>query len=292
MVWELIQGFINDLLNSLVHDYLTAFEEMVGNLFRSIFMIETLPGIGSTILSAEIVQLMFNVIYGITVLLLALKLLWKGFKVYILWRDGEAVTPPGEMVIGAVFAMIVAVSFPLLYEIAVSVVMEISDALFSVLGFGGFSTNTGNWVTDVIRDFDAAYDATVVIVLLSVVFLIILIILICKLLLQGAELLVWRLGVPFAVIGLVDSDGGAWKPYIQMLFKELATLLVQYFCIVLGTHLIAGLSLTGLCLGIAFEITAFCAPKLLSQFMVPSGGGGGITQKIYTATMVMRVFGG
>lgn len=164
--------------------------------------------------------------------------------------------------------------------------------VFDLLEFGGFYTNSDNWFGAVQNAFDAIAATGGAIILLSVVFLIILLFLIFKLLLQGAELLIWRLGVPLAVLGLVDSDGGAWKPYIQMLFKELASLLVQYFCIVLGTHLIAGLTVTGLCMGIAFEITAFCAPKLMAQFMAPTGGGGGLTQKLYTVSMVMRVFGG
>lgn len=291
-MFNIFQAFFKDLLNAMVNQYLTAFEVMVGSLFRSAFMLETLPGIDSAVLSVVVVQHAFNVIYGFMVLLLALKLLWKGFKVYILWRDGEAETPPGEMVIGAVFGMIIAVAFPVLYEIAVSVAMEISDALLSVLSVGG-STNSGNWLTNVISNFKVLPDASdPTFVLLTVIFLVILIVLIGKLLLQGAELLIWRLGVPLAVIGLVDSDGGAWKPYIQMLFRELATLLVQYFCIILGTHLIAGHTTTGVSMGIAFEILAFNAPKLLSQFMIPSGGGGGFSQKLSTAAMVIRVFRG
>ena len=291
-MFNIFQIFFKDLLNAIIHKYLKAFEDMVGSLFRSAFMIETLPGIESTVLSVVVVQNAFQVMYGFMVGLLALKLLWKGFKVYILWRDGDSETPPGEMVIGAVFAMIIAVAFPLLYEIAVSVVMEISDALLGVLGFGG-STNTGNWVTNVIGNYEILPDqGELAVIFLSVVFLVILMVLIGKLLLQGAELLIWRLGVPLAVIGLVDSDGGAWKPYIQMLFRNLATLLVQYFCIILGTHLIAGNTITGLSMGIGFEILAFSAPKLLSQFMIPSGGGGGFSQKLSTAAMVIRVFRG
>ena len=291
-MFNIFQVFFKDLLNAMVNQYLTAFEVMVGSLFRSAFMLETLPGIDSAVLSVVVVQNAFNVIYGFMVVLLALKLLWKGFKVYILWRDGEAETPPGEMVIGAVFGMIIAVAFPVLYEIAVSVVMEISDALLNVLSVSG-STNSGNWLTNVISNFKVLPDASdPTFVLLTVIFLVILIVLIGKLLLQGAELLIWRLGVPLAVIGLVDSDGGAWKPYIQMLFRNLATLLVQYFCIILGTHLIAGNTITGLSMGIGFEILAFSAPKLLSQFMIPSGGGGGFSQKLSTAAMVIRVFRG
>ena len=108
---------------------------------------------------------------------------------------------------------------------------------------------------------------------------------------QGVELLIFRLGIPFAVVGLVNSDGGAWKPYIQMLFKQAATILVQYFCIVIGTYVISTLTITGIVVGIAFEVTAFTAPRLLAQFMPPSGGSG-LAQKAHTIAMVMRAFGG
>lgn len=290
-MWDLIQNCIQSVMNSLVNDYLTGFEVMIGSLFSSVFHIESLPGLDTTVLSTAIVNNTTTALYGFMVILLALKLIWKGFSVYILWRDGDADNSPGKMLVGAVFAMMVAVAFPLLYDICVDTVMEISSVTMSVLGFSNHYAEGTNWLSDVINIFQGNSDVGWALALLSIVYIIVLIVLIFKLLAQGVELLVYRLGVPFAVVGLVNSDGGAWKPYIQMLFKQAATILVQYYCIVAGTRIIASLSLTSVVVGIAFELGAFAAPKLMSQFMAPSGGGG-LSQKAQTIAMVVRTFGG
>lgn len=290
-MWDLIQSCFQSIMNSLVNDYLTGFETMIGSLFSSTFHIESLPGLDTTVLSTEIVNTTTTALYGFMVVLLALKLIWKGFSVYILWRDGDAENSPGEMLLGAVFAMIVAIAFPLLYDICVDVVMEISSVTMSFLGFSSHYAQGSNWLLDVINTFQGNSDCGWALALLSIVYIIVLIVLIFKLLAQGVELLIYRLGVPFAVVGLVNSDGGAWKPYIQMLFKQAATILVQYYCVVVGTRVISSLTLTSIVVGIAFELGAFAAPKLMAQFMAPSGGGG-LAQKAHTIAMVVRTFGG
>ncbi len=290
-MWDLILSSFQGIMNSLVNDYLTGFEEMIGSLFSSVFHIETLPGLDTIVLSADIVSNTIAALYGFMVILLALKLIWKGFSVYILWRDGDAENSPGEMLISAVWAMVVAIAFPLLYDICVAVVMEISSVTMSFLGFSNHYAQGSNWLSDVINTFQGNSNCGWALALLSIVYIIVLTVLIFKLLGQGAELLIYRLGVPFAVVGLVNSDGGAWKPYIQMLIKQAATILVQYYCIIVGTRVIASLTLTGIVVGIAFELGAFAAPKLMAQFMSPSGGGG-FAQKAQTIAMVVRTFGG
>lgn len=289
-MWDLIQHGIHGVKDSLVSDFLTAFQGMVGNLFSSVFHIESLPGLDTTVLSTAVVSETIAELYGFTVALLALKLIWKGFCVYILWRDGDAENSPTEMLISAVYALIVAGIFPLLYDFCVDVVIEISSVAMLTLGvadYNGQGSNILQNVTIVFSNWETGW----VLALLSIIYIIVLIALIFKLLGQGIELLIFRLGVPFAVVGLVNSDGGAWKPYIQMLFRQSATILIQYYCIVIGTHIISTPTITSIVVGIAFEVSAFAAPKLLAQFIAPSGGGG-ITQKVHTIGMVIRTFGG
>ena len=100
---------------------------------------------------------------------------------------------------------------------------------------------------------------------------------------RGIELLVYRLGVPLAVVGFIDSDDGVWKGYIQALFRQLATVLVCYVLTMLGMAVMSSLGWLNLIVGIALEFDAFKAPKMLSQFLIPSGGGGGKMQIVYTA---------
>lgn len=288
-MWDLIQLFIQDTKTSLVSDFLSVFAGMIGSLFSSVFHIESLPGLDTTVLSTTVVSDITDALYGYMVMLLALKLIWKGFCVYILWRDGDAENSPGEMLVGAVFAMMVAIIFPLLYDFCVDLVMEISSVV--MLTLGDHYAQGSNVLQNVTNAFQSNMGTGWVLALLSIVYIIVLVALIFRMLGQGVELLIFRLGIPFAVVGLVNSDGGAWKPYIQMLFKQAATILVQYFCIVIGTYVISTLTITGIVVGIAFEVTAFTAPRLLAQFMPPSGGSG-LAQKAHTIAMVMRAFGG
>lgn len=282
--------FMSQLLDTIIRDLLEMIVSGFGNLLRSAYKIETLPGLDQTVLSTTTVQNILHVLYGFTVALLALKLIWKGWKVYVLWRDGESETPPGEMVTGAIYALIVAVSFPILYDGAVSIALEISSTVLQYSTWAGIGIyDTGSIISYAIDLINQVIAGGALYILLALVFLIVLIILAFKMLLKGVELLIWRLGIPIAVVGLVDSDGGAWKPYIQVLFKELATTMVQYFCMVTGILVAARGSLIGMVVGIVIGISGISAPKLMAQFMSPSGGGG-MTQKVSTVVMVARAF--
>lgn len=289
-MFTIISNFIQDLLNNFFRAFLEALKEAVGSLFKSAFLIETLPGLDSTVLSTSVVQSMTRAVYGFMILLLALKLIWKGWNVYILWRDGEAETPPGELVIGAVYALVAAAAFPLIYEGAVSVVMEIAKAVLEATGWAGYDFSGSPDILGFAIDLIDTIGRNMVSSFIALVFILAVIVLIFKLLSKGAELLLWRLGFPIAAVGLVNSDGGAFKAYAQICLKELATVLAQYFCLLMGICIASSGSVTGLLLGVVFETTGISAPKLLAQFLSPSGGGG-MTQKISTVAMVARTFG-
>ena len=68
---------------------------------------------------------------------------------------------------------------------------------------------------------------------------------------RGVEMLVLRFGLPFACIGLLNADGGAFKGYIQKMIKVAFTVIVQLmllkFSLILleSRHLILALA-TGL----------------------------------------------
>lgn len=289
-LWDIFQGFLEDALNAALNDILSALEGVMGDLLYASFFIETLPGLDDTVLSVSSINAATDVLYGFMILLLAGKLIWKGIKVYILWRDGESETPPGEMAIGSVFAVLTAVLFPTLYKIGVEIVQE----MITAIGKAMFSDVT-LWNLNFFQLIRDAYlgisSPTLIITILGLVYILLFIWLMFVMLKQGVEMLVFRLGVPIAVIGLVDSDGGAWKPYSQTLFRQMATALVRYLCMFIGVRLIVGLTATGLIVGIAFEIVAISTPTILSQFLSPKGGGG-MSQKVQTVAMAVRMFGG
>lgn len=286
-LWNIFVDYISDALNSAVNEILTELENVMGNILHATFFIEQLPGLDQTILSTSSVNAACNTLYAFLVYLLTAKLIWKGIKVYILWRDGEAETPPGEMLLSAGFAFVVAVAFPLLYEIGVEIVEEILNSVTRAV-FSNGDLLSVNYISLVINAFFNIQALQFTTLLLGLVYVILFIYLMFVMLKQGAELLVFRLGIPIAVLGLIDSDGGIWKTYSQTLFRQLAVALIRHFCLYLGTRLIVGLSSVGILVGIALEIVAIGMPAILSQFL-SSQHGGGLAQKAQTIGVVVRL---
>lgn len=166
------------------------------------------------------------------------------------------------------------------------VALEIVHTVVSFFNLSGSGWNSGSALIDALGNVASAGSYSV---LLGLIFGILYIILVIVMLKQGAELLVFRLGIPLAAIGLVNSDGGAWTGYIQMLFKQVFSVMVQYFCVVVGIAVYcSGGGVTSSFAAIALEIMAFAAPKLLSQVLIP--GGGGVAQKVTAVTTVIRTF--
>lgn len=265
-------------------------EAMEGVLHESIYMPFYIENIetSSYVLTGTHIQNAFIYLYGVLLVLLAAKLLWKGFKVYILWMDGESEVSPVELVKNTVFALLTAIAFPPIYDIVVAVVQELSKAILNAFSLPEADLDLGLEIA--VEALNTSPEMGLSMLIMMVVYTIVLMMVLFQALGRGVELLVFRLGVPLAAVGLVDSDGGMWKPYIQCLFRLMITGLVQYFLIALGLRVIADLTFMNLVLGIALEVAAFKAPKLLSQFMLSSGGGGG--GKIYTLAMAAKSFVG
>lgn len=287
-MWKILEKFQADFLQSIIDDWITLLQDICKDLSRATFFIEELA---DSILSVTAVASAYEVLYIFCSMLLVGKLLWKGWNVYVLWNGGDPEVAPGEMLKGAAWAIVVTAAFPTAYELGVAIALEIIETVLryfnlSNLGFDGSDSGFWGQLSAALTNVTSANGFTI---LMSLVFVILLIIMVFKMLGQGAELFVFRLGVPFAAIGLVNSDGGAWTNYIQMLLKQIFSVMVQYFCVVIGAKVMAIGTTKAIAVGIAFEITAFAAPKLLSQVLAPKSGGG-MMQKVYTLSMIARTF--
>lgn len=286
-LWEIFEGFLSSALSSALKDFLEPLESFLGDLLYATYFIETLPGLDDTILNTAVIDRALFAIYGIATMLVAAKLIWKGTKVYILWRDGESETDPGEMLLGTVFAIIAAVAFPLLYTFAVEIVQEIVNAVCGVF-FGGNVIVIDGLLDALGKILTAALNM----ILFGLIFVVLLLWLMFSMVKQGVEMLIFRLGIPFAASGLVDSDGGYWKPYIQQLTRELTTAAIRYLCLRLALGLAVSMTLAGLIVGIGLLVVAIKTPAMLAQFLAPKSGGGGAAQKLNTVVMAVRMFGG
>lgn len=284
-MWKILEKFQKDLLDNLVNGFLELLQVLCDDLAEKTFFFESLFGSG---LSANTVELAYAVVYGFCSTLLVLKLLWKGWNVYVLWSGGDPEVAPGELLKNSAWAICVTVAFPLVYEIGVEIARDIAETVVAVFNVSGLGSNVGNLIEDNLSNLSDAASLTI---LMSLFFSFMVIALHIRMLRMGAELLIFRLGVPLAAIGLVNSDGGAWPNYIQVLLKQVFSIMVQYFCIIVGMAVYCSNGgIYGWCGGYALLMTAFSAPKLLNQFLVPSGGNGGMSQKITAVSTVIRTF--
>ena len=190
-LWEIFEGFLSSALSSALKDFLEPLESFLGDLLYATYFIETLPGLDKTILNTAVIDRALFAIYGIATMLVAAKLIWKGTKVYILWRDGESETDPGEMLLGTVFAIIAAIAFPLLYTFAVEIVQEIVNAVCGAF-FGGNVI-----VIDGLLDaLGKIVTAALNLILFGLIFVVLLLWLMFSMVKQGVEMLIFRLGIP------------------------------------------------------------------------------------------------
>lgn len=236
----------------------------------------------NSVLTPSVISDAYWYLYIACTVILALKLLWKGFKIYILNRDGEPEVPPMTLITGAGMSLGVSVAFPILYPILIDVTVRIAQALVYAA--------TGNWgytdveIADILSLSDFIADKGLSMVIAAFAYGVMLITINFQLLLRGAELLIFRLGIPFASMDLVNSDGNVWKNYINILFRMMLLSIAQVFCMVIGLLLFSDGNLTW---AIAFELAAVSGPKLMAQFFPAQSGG--LSQKAAAVASVARL---
>ena len=267
---EVTNGFVE-----LLDDYINSFTENVIILIRGSLFLEELD-IDTGTFSSTNINNALNLMYGVMVLLLFLKFAWKGIKVYTLWRDGDADVPPTQMYTNAIVAVVTAMMFPSIYKLIGRFILSFGNRLIEE--FPAFSLENG----------PGAFDAIGAIGLINVFYFIIEIILSIVILSQGIELFVLRMGVPIAVSGMVDTDGGVWKPYTAALVKTFASILVRIVLLGLSFRVIVANSLISTALAIALCLTAFKMPRILGQIIMPGTQSAGGAAR--TVMMAMRMF--
>ena len=102
---------------------------------------------------------------------------------------------------------------------------------------------------------------------------------------RGFEMLILRLGIPFASIGLLNANQGAFKGYIQKFINNAFTIIVQLllvqFAIILlnGGHFVLAFTASSI---------ALRTPAMLQEFMI-SAGGGSTSGKVNTVSRVVTM---
>jgi len=223
----------------------------------------------------SMVDVLFEILLGFGVSLIILKFLKKGFECYVMWTDGDPDSEPTYLIIRFVQAIAVAVCFPVLYgwmaEITENLTNQILDGI-------GMSTNY-DWQTWVM----GLESSGLVTAILGLIFVICYFMLYFQFLMRGLEIMILRIGMPLACVGLLDNDKGVFRTYLNKFFQSVFSVIVQVSLCKLGVGMMlnTGINLN-LFWGISCMTLAIKTPKFLSEFMVPAGsGGGGVVNNVY-----------
>lgn len=216
-------------------------------------------------------------VMSFAMILIILKFLKKGFDIYIAWTDDPAADPI-VLVTNLLKALVIALSFPLLYELLTNIVEDLTNGLLNALS-----------LQSVEIDFQDALLTTPGIMwsIFSVGFCVLLVILYFKFLIRSAELFVLRVGFPLACVGIIDANGGVFTGYVNKLFQTVLSVTVQLVLAKLGLVLPLGEHPIW---AIVFMVLAIKSPNILRDLIyTPAGGGMGLSRAYY-ATQMIRGF--
>ncbi|HEY5557783.1 conjugal transfer protein TrbL family protein [Acetobacterium sp.] len=217
-----------------------------------------------------------TILYSLAIWLLILKFTKKGFETHITWTDGDLDADPFAMFTRFVKALILMIAFPVLYNFFARICTGVLAALLNSV------TDELEWADGMTNIIETMSSGLVILL----IFWIGNIVLYFQLLMRGIEIYIMRIGFPLACIGLLESDNGAFAPYMMTFFQCAVTTVVQLTLMQLAFSLM----LTGdtfISLGMLF--TGISTPKLLQQFMVPTGGGANLSGKMYSAVRIVDV---
>lgn len=257
-------NIFNDLIEALVSDANLTIASSLANLTDQVFYIEKHVSLASSIFTS-----ITNLIYYLAIWLLILKFSVKGFQTFIIGIEGDPDADPFLYLARFAKAAILMMTFPLLYEIFARISVSFINEVLSTMSSNNIlsADNIGDAL------IDAGSSSTSLLV--SFIFIVILYF---QILMRGVEMWVMRMGFYLACVGLVESDNGAFAPYVMTFFKCALTTFVQVSLLLLGTNLMqAGDPF----IAYATMGMAIGTPKFLQQFMVPTGGGGSVMGKVY-----------
>lgn len=217
-----------------------------------------------------------TVIYTFAYYLLILKFVKKILDIYGLQTDGDSNMEFSTLITNFCKAMVISLSFTVIYDWLVDIVLDFADQLMNAVSFMNAENLSSNMKT-----IGNTYPGTIMVLLVSV-YVILVVVLLFLQLRMGLELWVLRLGAPLACSGLLDADKGVFQDYSKLILKTFLTIITQFFLI--GVSLLIAsfiptdnIDMATLLLGLAgvCVIAAITTPKLFNELLIPKQGGGG-----------------
>lgn len=222
----------------------------------------------------SMVQVLFDILLGFGVSLIILKFLKKGFETYVMWTDGDPDVEPTYVVIRFIQAIAVAVCFPVLYGWLADITQNLTDELMTAIG-AATNYDWQAWVNGI-------SSLGLVTAIFGLVFIVCYFVLFFQFLMRGLELMILRIGLPLACVGLLDNDKGVFKSYLNKFFQTTLAVVVQICLCKLGVGMMMNIGINmNVFWGIACIVLAIKTPRFLSEFMVPTGGGASVVNNVY-----------
>ncbi len=271
---KLLTNLIGTIIGSADNSINVVFNGLIDMCFNSETYI-------TSILGAEVLNFsgLKQIILSFAISLIVLKFLKKGFDTYISWTEGDNDMPPLNFVGYFVRALVMAISFPILYDWLISVSKDLATQIMSALNMSEqYSILTTLSAVTLLNLFSG---------ILSLIILVMVFLLYIQFIVRGVEMLILKLGFPLACVGLVDSDKGIFAPYMKKFFQSIVTIIVQIALTKLAILLI---STTQLLQAVAVLLVALRTPKFLSEFMLTTNGGTtGVNSIIHNASRTMEL---
>lgn len=257
-----------DMLVELIESFISGSESTINSLFNSmlnlVFYIErelmyVEEGTTNSIYSVDFNEI-YKLIFNYAIYILVIVFIVKAIKIYLLMKDGDSEQNPIQLVIGMMQAIIIMICFKEIYQIGVGIVEELLNSIIGIINVE--QLNLAEALSNQIQG--GIFTATACIVLL-----ICWILLLCQFIMKGIELLVMRIAIPFATIGLLSSDNGAFPEYIRSFLMTAFTLIIQMSLVNLS---VISLISSKLIYGIAIAVISVNTPMMLNKYIIrPSG---------------------
>ena len=190
------------ILIALISALLSAALNYVNNILNSIVPIALhSEQYMTTLLGGSGFEQTYGVVFNFGISLIVLKFLKRAFDSYVLWQDGDPDADPVNLVTKFLRAIVIAVSFPTLYDWMAKVTEDMTNQILNSLS-GSLSDSFANSVMAMasLNLFNA---------IVSLVFFICFFFLYLQFLMRGMEILILRMGVPIACTGLtacIDAE--------------------------------------------------------------------------------------
>ena len=266
---------IVDLIQSFIGGSFDTLKGLLQNMANMVFYIEKELALASDGLQGFDFNNIFRVVYVFASLLLIMIFIKKLIETYFFWQSGDPDTNPVQVVVRFIKAIVIMICFGWCYDIFITIMNEFLTALSN--GIVAPNQDIGTLLQSQMQGgiFTAIACLFMLILLLSIIF---------QFITRGLEMLILRIAIPLACIGLINSDGGAFTGYIKKFMQNTFTVIIQVILVQLAILLMANGQMI---YAIATGLVATRTPAMLNEFMISSSAGK-IMPKVSSGTRTIR----